>query len=96
MTMLPSDYSRRPWKDKYIDEETPMFARWFVFGERPDGTVDICSGDNDIFENVPRDVAARILAARDKFCEAIIEEIGLSAAGKALPNRNRAGGSDEH
>lgn len=72
MTDLPIDYRNRPWRAKYIDEETPMFARWFVFGRFDDGTVSICSGDTDIFDRVPADVAEKIIKARNEFCDVIV------------------------
>lgn len=72
---LPLNFANRPFKTKYIDEETPMFARWMAFGTRSDGTTDICSGDTDVFECVPRDIAERIIAARHDFIDVIMREL---------------------
>lgn len=74
MAALPIDYSRRPWREKYVDE-TPRLARWFIFGQFLDGTVGITDADTSIFDRVPRDVAERIIAARDVFCDAIVKEL---------------------
>ena len=72
---LPLDYRKKIHKQKYLDEETPMFNRWFIFGEYDDGTVCIVDGPTDIFVRVPRDAAERIIAARDKFVEIILSEM---------------------
>lgn len=73
--LLPIDYRKRPIKTKYVDEETPMFARWMIFGEYPDGSVCVCSGDDDIFEYMPKEVAEKVIAARDAFVDAMMEAI---------------------
>lgn len=76
MTTIPIDYRKRPWKPKYLTEETLMLNRWMIFGTFPDDTVGISDGTDDIFDYVPKDVAERIIAARDAFCKVIEEELG--------------------
>ena len=71
MTMLPIDYLRRPWKSKYIDEETPEINQWFVFGGSGE-ECDISDGNADIFTRVPIDVAQEICEARNKFSQEIV------------------------
>lgn len=73
MTSLPVDYTKKPWRAKYLTEETSVLNYWFIFGERKDGTVDVSDPDQDIFENVPIDVASKIIEARHKFCQTIEE-----------------------
>lgn len=68
MTAIPIDYRRRPWRTKYILDETFLFNTWFIFGEYPDGSVCITDGNADIMEYVPRDVAEEIISKRDEFC----------------------------
>lgn len=75
---LPIDFRNAPIKPKYLDEETPMFARWFIWGEYSDGTVDVVSGSTDIFDRVPREKALRIVAARETFCNAVLAELNGS------------------
>jgi hypothetical protein len=73
---LPVDARDAPFKPKYIDEETPMFSRWFEWGRRPDGTVDLQGGNNgsdEIFVGLPPEKAIAIIAARDKFCDTLLE-----------------------
>lgn len=81
MTCLPIDFCRAPWREKYIDEETPVCNRWFIFGER-DGTVDICDGDNDILIHVPREKAEKIIASRNAFVDVLITELNGSIFGR--------------
>jgi hypothetical protein len=72
---LPIDLSKAPFKPKYLDEETPMFAGWFVFGAYEDGTVGISDGQDDVLIRVPLAKAKRIIAAREQFVAAMLEEI---------------------
>lgn len=69
---LPIDYSNRPIKAKYLHDETEATASWFIFGEYSDGTVGICDGDRDIFERVPRHVAEKIVASRNRFVDELV------------------------
>lgn len=78
MTDLPIDYRKRPWKQKYIDEETPELNRWMIFGEYPDGSVGISDGQIDIFTHVPRDKALLIVTARNAFVAIVVRELGSS------------------
>jgi hypothetical protein len=72
MTMLPVDYNKRPWREKYLIEETPELNFWFIFGESKDGkTVDISDGDKEIFTNVPREIAEEIIEYRWHMCDII-------------------------
>jgi len=41
---------------------------WFEFGVYPvTGNVDVANIDGDVFDNVSREVAAKLIAARDRF-----------------------------
>lgn len=71
--LLPINKRNAPFKPKYIDEETPMFARWFVFGKAEDGTVWITDGTNDVVEGISPADADRIVALRNHWCERILE-----------------------
>lgn len=73
MTSLPVDYNKRPWKGKYLTEETPVLNYWMIFGKFSDGTVGISDSDQDIFEHVPENVAKEIVEARNTFCDKIEE-----------------------
>lgn len=75
MTQLPVDASSRPWKPKYLTDETPVMRRWFIFGEHPNGTVDVSDGDQDIFIRLPRESAQRIIAARTELANVIEAEL---------------------
>ena len=82
--LLPIDVSRRPLRQKYL-EETPELRRWFIFGESPDGTtVDVADGERDVLTSVPRRMAEGIIAARDAFLDTVMDHLcGAAAAGKA-------------
>lgn len=71
---LPIDYRTKPIKPKYLDCETEATAAWFIFGDYPDGTVGVCDGDRDIFKHIPRDVAERIVKARNEFVAILVAE----------------------
>lgn len=75
MTDLPVDFSQKPWRPKYIEDETPMFQRWIIFGEWPDGTVDVSSANQDIVVRVPRAVAEQMIAARDAFVDVMVKHL---------------------
>jgi hypothetical protein len=47
---------------------------WFIFGEYPDGRVDLSDGQDDVFERLPRDVAERIIKLRADFLNAVRAE----------------------
>jgi hypothetical protein len=42
---------------------------WHVFGEHADGTVDVSDGSRDVFTELPRDIADKVIAAHDYFRE---------------------------
>lgn len=78
MTDLPIDYKKAPWRHKYLDEETLVLNRWFIFGESKDGTiVDISDGNLDVFINVPREIAEEIIKVRDTFIDVVIKYFGM-------------------
>lgn len=43
----------------------PFFKHWFIFGEHPDGTVDVSSGSGDVLTDVPRQMAEEIIRLRE-------------------------------
>jgi len=71
---LPIDASKPITRWKYLDEETPVFNSWYVFGEK-ETTVDIADPDGDVILNVPKDKAERILLARKAFVNAMRKEL---------------------
>lgn len=72
---LPIDYRNRPFKPKYLDEETPMFARWFTFGTFEDGTTTITDGTVDIMDRVPTEQADKIVKERNDWVEKLVNSI---------------------
>lgn len=72
---LPIDARNAPFKAKYIDEETPMFARWMAFGGYAGmpGLTLVCSGDTDVVEYITLSKAKRLVAARDRFVDEVLE-----------------------
>lgn len=77
---LPLDLRNAPFKPKYVDEETPMFARWFTFGRYDDdGTTLITDGTVDVLDRVPMAKAERIVAARNAWVEAMLSQINGGA-----------------
>jgi hypothetical protein len=52
-------------KDSYVDSRTG--GVWFIFGVYDSGNVDIHSADGEVFENVPKELADKILALRRRF-----------------------------
>lgn len=79
MMNLPVDFRRAPFKPKYVDEETPMFARWFTFGTFPDGSTQITDGTVDVLDYVPKARAEEIVALRNAWCEAMLALINTPA-----------------
>lgn len=53
-----------PMRQKYVDEKTGIYM---IFGTRPDGTVDVNDGQQDVFEGLPQDIAEEVVAAHDRF-----------------------------
>lgn len=71
----PIDYrTYTPSKDKYLDEETMEFARWILFGEHLDESVDIhwATGGMDIVIALPLERAIQLIRARNKFCDEVV------------------------
>lgn len=54
-----------PLREKSLEEITG--GHWFVFGEHPDGTVDVSEANRDVFTNLKPGVAQRVIAARSLF-----------------------------
>ena len=79
---LPLDFSKAPYKEKYVDEETPMFARWYLFGTHDDGLVDIAGPAGDVCIRVPEPAAERIIQARDAFIDVLLRELNQKDASR--------------
>jgi hypothetical protein len=69
---LPIDARQAPFRDKYLDEETPMFSRWFVFGTHKFG-VDVANHDGDVFINLTPEQAVRLCSLRRVFVEGVLD-----------------------
>lgn len=71
--LLPIDARKAPFKAKYIDEETPMLARWMTTSST-DGTYFV--GDyqhNDVFSGLTHQQAVILEAARDVFVDLVLK-----------------------
>lgn len=78
---LPIDFGKRPYKPKYIDEETLLLNRWFIFGQRQRGLeplVDLSDGQGDVIIALPLEVAQRLIKARNDFVDAVLREFNRS------------------
>ncbi len=73
--LLPIDARKAPFKPKYLDEETRIMARWFEFGTRAEGTVDISDNFGDVIIATSPEKASRIIKARDEFCDILVREL---------------------
>lgn len=74
---LPIDVRTAPFKRKYLDEETPLLRRWFIFGQRNDGSgVDIRDGQQDVFIGVDHAVAITICMQRDRYLDKLLPLLG--------------------
>ncbi|RUW56825.1 hypothetical protein [Mesorhizobium sp. M8A.F.Ca.ET.021.01.1.1] len=72
---LPIDVSTAAIRAKYIEDETFLFNSWIVFGKRGD-LVDVSDRDaNDIFIGCTQAQAERIVEARSRFINEILEII---------------------
>lgn len=70
---LPIDARRAPFKEKYLDEETPALTRWFDTGiDAKDRTFFVGTKDEDIFSGLTFDQANRIIRARERFVNAVL------------------------
>jgi hypothetical protein len=72
MPSLPIDYREKPWNEKYLIERTDLLQRWQIHGRFDDGTVDIEDATRVIFTRVPELTAARMVTARNAFCDSIL------------------------
>ncbi len=81
MTTLPVDYEKRPWRWKYLFEETTVLNMWFKFGKYENGCVDISDINGDIFSHVPEDVADEIIKARNDFIEVLAKHFSNFSLG---------------
>lgn len=70
---LPINARKAPFKEKYIDEETALLRRWFVFGSSAVGTVDIADRDSDVFVGLTLQQAVRIVELRKTFIDGILK-----------------------
>jgi len=74
-----------PCREKYIDEK--MGGNWFIFGNRPDGSVDIANSLGDVLDGVPIEKAQRVIAAQAELMNTIYRELGLEGSKEpAKPN----------
>ena len=69
----PFNFDEPPSRQKYFDEESYCFGLWFVFGEYPDGCVDISDANlhGDMFTHVPKEKAEALIAARREFLDKV-------------------------
>lgn len=73
---LPIDARNAPFRDKYLDEETQLLSRWFIFGEDPiDRTLDLSDPFGDVFVGLTRDQADDLMTARKLFVESVLKII---------------------
>lgn len=77
MTILAHNYQR----GKAPSKHNPDFAsNWFIFGEYDDGNVDVSDSNRDIVTHCPREVANKLIKARDSFlaeiCLIVTDEEG--------------------
>lgn len=84
---LPIDARGALFKSKYLDEETPLLARWRVFGHHDDGTVDIAAGADDVIIHIDPDTACRVIQARDAFLDAVLAALTETPTQKPWPTR---------
>ncbi|MCK9361764.1 hypothetical protein M0Q28_06110 [Patescibacteria group bacterium] len=74
---LPINFAHRPFRDKYIDEETREMAFWFEFGFNPKtGNVDIADHYGDVIVDVPIKIAMEIILARNQFVSVLNKHLG--------------------
>lgn len=57
-------------KEKYIDEKVGLL---YIFGSRPDGTVDVAAPHGDVFTYLPVETAERVVEANRAYREALYE-----------------------
>ena len=67
---LPIDARKLPFKDKYLYEETEVFAQWFIFGvDSTDKTQCLAWKDGEVIVGLTLEQANNIITLRDKFCK---------------------------
>jgi hypothetical protein len=76
---LPIDARKAPFKTKYLDEETPMLARWMVTGTSDVGAYFVGDADLDVVVGLTDVKAAALIKARDQFVNAVLEVINGSS-----------------
>lgn len=59
-----------PMKEKYVEERVGC---WMIFGEYENGNVDVSNGHGDIFCNLPRDAAEKIIELQNKFYQELVK-----------------------
>lgn len=57
-------------REKYVGEKVGV---WIIFGEYPDGDVDVSDQNRDVFVKVPRPVAEKVIALHDEFRQKLYE-----------------------
>ena len=50
-----------------------LLSTWFIFGEHPDGYVDISDGNGDVLTHVRRNEAEKLIDDREQLVRKIIE-----------------------
>lgn len=87
-------------RQKIVDERVGV---WKVFGEHPDGTVDVTDNDHDVFVSMPRELADRVIAAHDLFRDHLYEILSnmptlrypcCAACGYVYKNRTPVGSEE--
>ena len=59
-------------RDKYVEKSAG--GAWFEFGvHKETGNVDVASSECSVFENVPRQLAEKVIAERARFLSALCE-----------------------
>lgn len=81
---LPIDAREAPFREKYLDEETPLLARWIVFGsDRNDGTIHVSGPTDDVIVGLSMAQAMEICEVRKTFVDAIISIINTKQVPRA-------------
>ena len=73
--ILPIDARKAPFKPKYLDEETQIMSRWFIFGTHAEGKVDIMDRFGDVIIAVSPEKASKLIKARNEFCDILVREL---------------------
>jgi len=73
---LPIDASKAPYRDKYLDEETPLLARWIIFGWDPThGSFQVDDAHDPIFTGLTYQQAEQLCMARKVFVDEVLRII---------------------